>query len=304
MAKNQKKDPGFFKRFWAVRNLYIFFVPYMLLFLLFTVVPVAMSIGLSFTSFNVLQPPTIVYFDNYIRLFANDSVFTKALLNTLVLAVVAGPGGFLISYVFAWFINELSPKLRGIMTLVFYAPSIAGNAYLIWSLLFSGDANGYINAWLIRFGFITDPIQFMSNETYMMPILISVILWTSLGTGFLSFVAGFQGIDRTMYEAGAVEGIRNRWQELWYITLPTMRPQLMFGAVMSITGAFGIGSVVTGLFGFPSQNYALHTIATHLEDYGSIRFEMGYASAIATVLFLLTIGCNSLISRLLSKVGE
>ena len=176
MARNQKKGPGFFKRFWAVRNLYIFFMPYMLLFLLFTVVPVVMSIGLSFTSFNVLQPPSFIWFNNYIRLFANDSIFTKALLNTLVLAVVAGPGGFVISYVFAWFINELSPKLRSVMTLVFYAPSISGNAYLIWTLLFNGDANGYVNAWLIRFGFITDPIQFMTNETYMMPILISVIL--------------------------------------------------------------------------------------------------------------------------------
>lgn len=304
MAHQIKKDLGFWKRFWAVRNLYVFFIPYMGLFFLFTVIPVLVSIGLSFTSFNVLQPPKWVFVDNYIRLFVKDSIFVKALLNTLVLAVVAGPGGFLISYVFAWFINELSPKLRSIMTLVFYAPSIAGNAYLIWTLLFSGDANGYVNAWLIRMGFITDPIQFFSNESYMMGILISVILWTSLGTGFLSFVAGFQGIDKTMYEAGAVEGISNRWQELWYITLPSMRAQLMFGAVMSITSAFGIGAVVTSLFGFPSQNYALHTVATHLEDYGSIRFEMGYASAIATILFLLTIGCNSLISRLLARVGE
>jgi len=304
MTRKSNKAPGFFKRFWAVRNLYIFFVPYMVLFFLFTVIPVLMSIGLSFTSFNVLQPPKWVFVDNYIRLFVKDSIFVKSLLNTLVLAVIAGPGGFLISYVFAWFINELSPKLRGFMTLIFYVPSIGGNAYLIWTLLFSGDSNGYVNAWLIRLGFITDPIQFFTNENYMMGILISVILWTSLGTGFLSFVAGFQGIDKTMYEAGAVEGIRNRWQELWYITLPSMKPQLMFGAVMSITGAFGIGTVITGLFGFPSQNYALHTIANHLEDYGSIRFELGYASAIATVLFLLTIGCNRLIARFLARVGE
>lgn len=304
MKDERRKKESFWKRFWAVRNLYIFFMPYMLLFIVFTVVPVVIAIGLSFTSFNVLQTPSWLMFDNYIRLFVKDGVFVKALLNTLTLAIIAGPGGFLISYVFAWFINELSPKLRGVMTLVFYAPSISGNAYLIWTLLFSGDSNGYINAWMIRLGMTTDPIQFFTNETYMMPILISVILWTSMGTGFLSFVAGFQGIDKTMYEAGAVEGINNRWQEVWFITLPLMKPQLLFGAVMSITGAFGIGSVVTSLFGFPSQNYALHTVATHLEDYGSIRFEMGYASAIAVVLFLLTLGCNGLISRMLSKVGE
>ena len=298
------KKEGFFRRFWAVRRLYVFFMPYMLLFILFTVIPVLISIGLSFTSFNVLQPPKWVFLDNYIRLFVKDTIFVKAAINTLTLALVAGPGGFLLSYLFAWFINELSPKLRGVMTLVFYAPSIAGNAYLIWTLLFSGDANGYVNAWLIRMGLVTDPIQFFTNSQYMLGILISVILWTSLGTGFLSFVAGFQGVDKSMYEAGAVEGIRNRWQELWFITLPSMKPQLMFGAVMSITSSFGIGTVVTALFGFPSQDYALHTVAVHLEDYGSIRFEMGYASAIATVLFLVMIICNSVVRRMLARVGE
>ena len=126
----------------------------------------------------------------------------------------------------------------------------------------------------------------------------------SFGAGFLSFVAGFKNIDMRLYEAAAVDGIRDRWQELWYITLPCMKPQLLFGAVMSITGSFGVGDVITGVFGYPSTNYALHTLVHHLQDHGSIRLEMGYACAIAVVLFFLMVGANQIVQRLLRRVGE
>jgi multiple sugar transport system permease protein len=208
------------------------------------------------------------------------------------------------SLLVAWFINELSPKIRAIVTLIFYAPSISGQAYLIFATLFSGDAYGWVNAWLLQLGIINQEIQWFQNEAYVMPLCIVVALWCSLGTSFLSFIAGLQGIDRSYYEAGAVDGIKNRWQELWYITLPSMKPQLMFGAIMAITGAFGFGGVVTALCGFPSVNYAAHTIMHHLEDYGSMRFEIGYSSAIAMVLFLMMMGANLLVQKLISKVGK
>ena len=156
----------------------------------------------------------------------------------------------------------------------------------------------------MQLGFIAEPIQFFQNAAYVMPLCIVVALWTSLGTAFLSFIAGLQTVDKSLYEAAAVDGIKNRWQELWYITLPVMKPQLMFGAVMAITGSFGFGGIVTALCGFPSVDYAAHTIMHHLEDYGGQRFEVGYSSAIATILFFMMVGANALIKKLLSKVGQ
>jgi multiple sugar transport system permease protein len=210
----------------------------------------------------------------------------------------------LLSLLIAWFINELPPKIRAVVTLIFYAPSISGNAYLIWTVLFSGDSYGWANAILMKLGIINAPVLWFQNAEYVMPLCIVVALWTSLGTAFLSFIAGFQTIDRSMYEAAAVDGIKNRWQELWYITLPTMRPQMMFGAVLAITNSFGFGGIVTALCGFPSVDYAAHTIMHHLDDYGGQRFEVGYASAIAVVLFVIMFASNIIIKKALSKVGE
>jgi multiple sugar transport system permease protein len=283
---------------------YAMVAPYMILFTLFTTIPVLLSLVVSFTDFNLLQMPNFVFFDNYIRLFLDDDIFLIACKNTLIFAIIVGPTSYLMSLMVAWFINELPPKIRAVVTLVFYAPSISGQVYLIWGTLFSGDAYGWVNGTLMNLGIITSEIQWFQDADYIMPLCIVVALWTSLGTSFLSFIAGLQGIDRSMFEAGAVDGVRNRWQELWYITLPSMKPQLMFGAVLAITGSFGFGGVVSALCGFPSVDYAAHTITHHLEDYGGARFETGYASAIAVVLFIIMIGSNQLVKKLLSKVGS
>lgn len=289
------------KRNWIA---YVMIAPFMIVFCMFTVVPVVLSFILSFTTFNMLEMPDFIFMDNYIRLFLDDDIFTIALQNTLIFAAITGPVSYLMSFMLAWFINELEPRVRAVVTLIFYAPNISGAVYLIWQVAFSGDTYGYVNGMLIYLGIISTPIQFFQNPTYIMPLCIVVALWTSLGAAFLSFIAGLQVVDRTLYEAGAVDGVRNRWQELWYITLPSMRPQLMFGAVMAITGSFGFGGIVTALCGFPSVDYAAHTIMHHLEDYGGQRFEIGYASAIATLLFAMMIGANMLVKRILSKVGE
>ena len=282
---------------------YLMVAPYMLLFCIFTVLPVLLSMFLSFTNFNMLEMPDFIFLDNYITLFFDDDIFLIAVKNTFIFACIVGPASYLMSFLVAWFINELSPRIRAIVTLIFYAPSISGQVYLIWGTLFSADSYGWVNAMLLEYGFIDEEINFFQREEYAMVLCIVVALWTSLGTSFLSFIAGLQGVDRALYEAGAVDGIRNRWQELYYITLPSMKPQLMFGAVMSITGAFGFGPVVDALCGFPSVNYACHTIMHHLSDYGGMRYETGYASAIATVLFVVMIGANGLVKRMLSKVG-
>ena len=277
--------------------------PFFILFFIFTVVPVLLSVVLGFTTFNMLEWPTFVFMDNYIRLFLDDEIFLIAIKNTLIFAAITGPGSYMLSLFFAWFINELSPKVRAVVTLLFYAPSISGNVYLIWTVIFSSDQLGYANAWLIKLGMIQKPILWFSDKNYIFPLIIAVALWTSLGTSFLTMIAGFQVVDKTLYEAGAVDGVKNRWQELWFITLPTMRPQLMLSAILAITGSFGFGGVITALVGFPSPDYCAHTIMHHLEDYGSTRFEMGYASAIATILFLMMVGCNLLVNKLLRKIG-
>ena len=282
---------------------YLMVAPFFILFFIFTVVPVLLSVVLGFTTFNMLEWPTFVFMDNYIRLFLDDEIFLIAIKNTLIFAAITGPGSYMLSLFFAWFINELSPKVRAVVTLLFYAPSISGNVYLIWTVIFSSDQLGYANAWLIKLGMIQKPILWFSDKNYIFPLIIAVALWTSLGTSFLTMIAGFQVVDKTLYEAGAVDGVKNRWQELWFITLPTMRPQLMLSAILAITGSFGFGGVITALVGFPSPDYCAHTIMHHLEDYGSTRFEMGYASAIATILFLMMGGCNLLVNKLLRKVG-
>ena len=283
---------------------YLFVAPFLLLFSVFVIVPVLMSIGYGFTYYNMLEPAKFLGAANYIRLFTQDEVFLIALKNTLLIAAVTGPVSYLLCFFLAWMINDLPPKIRALFTLAFYTPSITTSVYVVWAFIFSGDRYGLLNSVLLRLNVIDVPIVFLKTPEYMMAAVIVVSLWMSLGTSFLAFIAGFQGLDKTLFEAGSVEGIRNRWQELWYITLPMMRPQMMFGAVMQITAAFSVGDVGNQLVGFPSVDYATHTVMNHLTDYGSIRFELGYASAIATVLFLMMVGANKLVNLLLSRVGK
>lgn len=286
------------------KHLYILMAPYAILFFTFTVIPVFMSLGISFTYYNLLETPRFIGLDNYLKLLLYDDEFIIAIKNTLILAVVTGPVSYMMAFVFAWLINELKPKVRAFMTLIFYAPSISGNAYLMWLIIFSGDIHGYANAFLIKYGFIDNPVLWLKDPDYIMLVIIIVQLWLSLGVSFLSFIAGLQSVDKTLYEAGAIDGIRNRWQELWYITLPSMKPQLLFGAVMQITTSLAIAEVSMQLVGFPSVQYAGHTIVTHLIDYGSTRFDLGYASAIATILFLIMMSANLFVRSFLRKLGD
>ncbi len=283
---------------------YLMLAPFMIFFIVFTVFPVFFSMYLSCTEFNMLEAPKWLGAENFTRLFLDDDIFILSCKNTLIFAAVTGPASYLLSLLVAWFINELSPKIRAVVTLIFYAPSISGAVYMVWQILFSSDSYGYVNGTLLELGLIDSPILWFQDAAYVMPLCIVVALWTSLGTAFLSFIAGLQTIDRSLFEAAAVDGIKNRWQELWYITLPKMRPQLMFGAVLSITQSFGFGAIVTALCGFPSVDYAAHTIVHHLDDYGGQRFEVGYSSAIAVVLFVIMLGSNILIKKLISKVGQ
>ncbi len=282
---------------------YAFLAPFAILFFAFYIMPVVTSIYFSFTYYNILESPRFIALANYVNLILQDDVFLIGVKNTMMIAVITGPLGYIMSFLFAWLINELPRWIRSVAVIVFYAPSIAGTCFMIFSIFFRGDAYGIVNNFLMEVGIIDKPIMFFITPKYMLWICMLVILWMSLGTGFLSFVAGLQGVDRSQFEAGYMDGIKNRWQELWYITLPNMKPMLMFGAVMSITSAFSVCDVTMALCGYPSTDYAARTIVTHLFDYGYTRFDMGYACAIATILFLMMILCNKAIQSLLRRVG-
>ncbi len=301
-SKKVHKGPRQFIREYGTD--YLFAAPFFILFILFTLLPIAASAVLSFTDFNAVSIQRFVGIRNYLNLILDDGLFLQALKNTFFLSVVTGPVGYFLCLLVAWLLNELGDRMRSFITLLFYAPVISGGAYTVWQIIYSGDAYGFLNGVLLKLGFIDAPIQWLTDTSYMMPAAIVLILWMSFGTGFLSLIAGFKNVDKTLYEAGEVDGVRNRFQELWYITLPYMKPQLMFSAIMSITGAFGIGDVITAVFGFPTSGYALHTLVHHMQDYGNTRFEMGYASAVAIVLFLIMIAANGLVQRMLRKVGE
>jgi len=288
------------KQMWVC---YLFLLPFAALFITFYILPMFTSIRYSFTYYNILEAPRYIGLANYINLILQDDIFLISVKNTFIIALITGPIGYILSFMFAWFINELPRWLRSLAVVIFYAPSIAGNAYFIFSIIFRGDVYGYLNSFLVRVGIINTPILWLTDPKYMMPVVVLVLLWMSMGTGFLAFVAGLKGVDHAQYEAGYVDGVRNRWQELYYITLPNMRPMLLFGAVMSITAAFSVADQTMALCGIPSTDYAAHTVVTHLFDYGYTRFDMGYASAIATLLFLTMILTNNLIQRLLKRVG-
>ena len=287
-------------RYWGE---YLLVAPFLLVFLTFTVLPVLITIGISFTTYNVLEKPVFVGLDNYLRLFVNDETFLIALKNTLIFAVFTGPLGYLLSFFASWCINEMSRPVKAVLTFIFYMPTISGMTYTIWQLIFSGDMYGYLNSALLRFGIIDDPSQWLTTERYILPIIILVQLWLSFGTGFLTMVAGFSTIDRQYYEAAAIDGVRDRMQELWYITIPMMAPHLMTSALLQITAMFANTGVSDTLVGFPSTNYAGHLIMSHLNDYANLRVERGYASAIAVFLFVFMVLLNRFILGKLKKIG-
>lgn len=303
--KNPKKEK--IKSIWLSvkknKECYLMIAPFMILFLIFTVIPVIMSVPMAFTSFDMVQFPRFVGLSNFYTLFLADKVFIKSIRVTLVFALFTGPVSYILCFLLAWLINELHPKLKSIFTLIFYAPSMA-NVYTVWQIIFSGDAYGYLNGILINLGIISSPVQWLTDADYILPVVIVVQMWISLGAGFLSLRAGFQNIDRSQYEAGAIEGIKNRWQELFYITLPSMTPQLMFAGVMQIVSSFTADIVGRNLVGFPSTDYSAHTIMTHAYDYGYVRYEMGYASAICLVLFIVMLFANNLIRKVLSRYSD
>ena len=286
------------------KQLYLLLLPFCVVFLLMFVIPIAASMVLSLTYYNMFNTPKFIGLANYINLFLNDDVFFIALKNTLLFAVITGPLSYLLCFFAAWLINEMPKGLRVFLTFIFYAPSLTTSVYFVWQLIFSGDSYGIVNGLLMNLGLVSEPVQWLTDPRYNLGILIVVQLWMSLGTSFLAFIAGFQSIDASLYEAGDIDGVRNRLQELFYITLPMMKPQLLFGAVMQISASFSVSTLSTQLFGANSTNYSAHTIVLHMMDYGTVRYEMGYACAVAVVLFMMMLIFKTLVGFVLRYVSS
>ncbi|WP_114379919.1 carbohydrate ABC transporter permease [Paenibacillus prosopidis] len=282
---------------------YLFLAPFLILFTLFTIVPVVTSVVLSFTYYNILEAPKFIGLSNYRLLFVDDDIFLKAIGVTLKFAFITGPVGYIMAFLLAWLISQIPQKYRFFYTLCYYTPSITSATAMsvVWLYLFAGDRKGLLNYFAAKLGVIDEPYLFLQNINSIVPVIIIVSLWMSMGVGFLAFLAGLQNVPKDLYEAGEIDGIKYRWQQLIYITVPSVKPQLLFGAVLQVVSSLTIFDVSVQLVGLPSPLYAGHTILTHLFDYAFIKFEMGYAAAIAVVLFGMMIGLNRLIFKWLGR---
>lgn len=286
------------------RSCYAMMTPFLIVFFTFTILPVVISIYYSFTYYNMLEAPRWIGMLNYQTLFIEDKIFLITVRNTLVFGLVTGPLSYMMCFVFAWMINDLSPKVRTILTVILYAPSVSGGAYTIWSFIFASDSYGLTNSFLMSLGLLNEPIRWFQNADYALTVIMVIQVWLSLGTGFLTFIAGFQSLNQELFEAGAIDGVKNRFQQLWYITIPQMYGQLVLSAVLQISAAFSVSGIVTALAGFPTQNYCADTIVTHITDYGTIRYEMGYASAISVILFIAMVLFNNVVQKILGGLAH
>ena len=252
----------------------------------------------------MVSSPLFIGFGNYIRMFTADRTFFKVVGTTLKFALIVGPGGYLLAFLLAWMINEFPRAIRVLLTFVFYVPSLVGNALYIWQVMFSGDSYAYVNNILLSFGFITEPIQWFQNTSYNFFVIVLVQLWMSMGISFLANISGLQNVNTELYEAGAIDGIRTRWHELWYITLPSMKTILLFSAVMQIQAAFSISTLIKTLAGYPSVNNSVDTLVSYIEDVATSRYEMGYAAALSVFLFAVVIAFRYGIGAILNLIGK
>lgn len=287
---------------------YLFVFPYALMFTIFIIVPVVMAIVLSFTYFDTVRAPEFIWFDNYINILTNDEIFMQYVVpNTLKYAVIVGPGGYILSFLLAWMLAQLAPKLRTVLALIIYSPSLTGGVTMavLWRVIFAGDNSGYLNSVLLSLGWITEPIVFLQSQDYLLTIMIVVTLWSSMGVGFLAMLAGILNVNQELYEAGYIDGIKNKFQEMIYITIPSIKPQMLFGAVMAIVGTFSSAGIGVALSGSnPTPQYAGQLIVNHIEYYGFNKYEMGYAAALSVILLLVVYYFSKLSFRLFGSKDE
>lgn len=270
---------------------YMFVLPYFLIFFFFVILLIVISVVLSMTYYDTINFPTFVGLRNYINLFTQDSDFMQfALPTTIKYALIIGPGGYIISFVMAWLLSQISHRIRTVLAIILYSPSLTSGVLMavIWKVVFSGDTRGYLNYFLLDLGFINEPVQWLQDTNMIFGIMIFVGLWSSMSVGFLAILSGILNVDKDLYEAAYMDGMKNRWQEIFYITIPSMKPQMLFAAVMAVVGTFNAAGLATALSGsYPPPQLAGWMIVDHMYDFGFSRYEMGYASAMSVVLLSL-----------------
>lgn len=291
IVKDNLKTPFVNRHKRETKIAYLFMSPYILLFTTFIIIPIVIAFALSFTQFNGVNFPTFNAFKNYIYLFTNDTVFMQYVLpNTLKFAVVVGPGGYLLSFFMAWCLSQIPHKSRTILTIILHTPSMTMGVALgvLWIIIFSGSDTGYLNSILLNLNLIKEPINWLQDPQYLMSIMIIISLWSSLGVGFLAMLSGILNINSELYEAACVDGMRNRFQEIFYITIPMMKPQMLFGAVMAVVNTFTVGAIGVTLSGSnPTPQYAGQLIVNHIDDYAYNKYEIGQAAAVSVILLLI-----------------
>ncbi len=292
------------KRSYEKLPLVVLLMPFLVLFIAFTVLPIISSVILSFFDYDMLHQLKFAGLSNYMSMFLEDDVFWICVKNTVMFALITGPVGFLLSFILAWMINELNRGLRTFLSFLFYSPALMGNVYFIWQVFFSGDSYGYANSFLQSLGLITEPIQWFKSTQYAFVLVIIVQLWCSLGVSFLANISGLQNVNPELYESGAIDGIKNRWAELWYITLPSMKEIILFSCVMQIQNSFSVSVIAKQLCGYPSVNYCADTLVSLLTDIGSVRYEMGLASAMSVFLFAIMAFTRIGIGKIVSVLGK
>jgi multiple sugar transport system permease protein len=266
-------------------------LPFIVLFLLFIIIPTVVAFVLSFTDFNSIQSPNWVGAENYINILTNDDVFAgHALPNTIKFAIIVGVFGYILSFVLAWILAQVPRVPRTIMAAMLYLPSMTGPTMMqnVWQIIFAGDKVGYLNALLLKLDIIQTPIIWLSDSNYIMTIMIVVSLWSCMGIGFLSMLAGILNVNRELYEAAHIDGVSNRLQEVIYVTIPAIKPHMMFGAIMSIVNAFQNANIGVQLSGAnPTPGYGGQLLITHADEHAFVRYEMGYSAAISVIVLII-----------------
>jgi len=297
--------PRRFKLFLDRHSVSVLQAPFIMLFAAFIIIPILMAIGLSFTDFNTIQMPNFVGLNHYVSILTDDQVFMEyALPNTIQFAIIVGIGGYILSFFMAWSLAQITKIPRTILAIILYSPSMTGGVMLsaVWRVIFDGDKVGLLNAFLLRLDAIQKPIVWLQDPTYLLPIMILVSLWSSMGIGFLAMLAGVLNVNRELYEAAYIDGVHNRFQEIRYVTIPAARPQMLFGAVMAIVGTFQNGSIGVMLTGAnPTPGYAGQLLVTHAEEHAFVRYEMGYGAAVSVLLLILVWGVSQLAKKLFAE---
>jgi len=270
----------------------LFASPWILGFLGWTIYPILASLYYSFTRFDAVRPPVFIGLANYIDMVAKDEVFRVVLYNTVYFVLLGVPAGLVTAFMLAVLLNN-EMKWRPVFRTIFFLPAIvpAIASAEVWRWVYNPQF-GLINATLKSMGMSTIP--WLSSPTLAKPSLIIIHMWAQ-GTAMVIFLAALQDVPRSLYDAALVDGA-NRWQRFWHVTIPMTTPAILFVMLTSLIGMFQyftLGWLLTQ--GAPNNSTEFYSMYLYRNAF--VYFKMGYASALAWLLFLIIVAFTVLIFR-------